>query len=128
MNFTKSGCVFVYRYTKEGNCNECVISPCMVMKTIGIPSCTKSAHIQPQPRSHVCAFVFPICKKSSKATQKVASICNFKLLLFLSSNHRSELVLSSFLVVHKLSGIETKLQFWVEFVAVRSALEFFLCT
>ena len=37
---TISGCVLVYRYTKERNINECVTTPCMDVKTIGIPPCT----------------------------------------------------------------------------------------
>ena len=34
------GCVLVYWYTKKWNINECVTTPCMDMKTKGIPPCT----------------------------------------------------------------------------------------
>ena len=37
------GCFLVYRYTKERNINECVTTPCMDMKTIGIPPCPRTA-------------------------------------------------------------------------------------
>ena len=47
------GCVLVYRYTKERNINECVTTPCMDMKTIGIPPCTGTPG---QPRNLLVRF------------------------------------------------------------------------
>ena len=34
------GCVLVYRYTRNETLTNCVTTPCMDMKTIGIPPCT----------------------------------------------------------------------------------------
>ena len=36
------GCVLVYQYTKERALANCVTTPCMDMKTIGIPPCTST--------------------------------------------------------------------------------------
>ena len=48
---TLRGCVLVYRYTKEGNINEYVITPRMAMKTIGISSCIGTPGQPPLRRS-----------------------------------------------------------------------------
>ena len=77
-NLVVSSCTM---YTKEGNINECVISPCMVMKTIGIPSCTGTPG---QPRKFVKCYAWI----SSYSVYKVGDTDNVRIFFTLQKRLR----------------------------------------
>lgn len=51
------GCVLVYQYTRNETLTNCITTPCMDVKTIGIPLCTGTPG---QPQNFFISFVMEL--------------------------------------------------------------------